>query len=152
VRVTHNTSADRMAIATLTHTIPNLAPGDGDVLTIEFDVRGPVTAGASPYPHINIATPHSTTGNPVTSPNGAWTHYRFTAELKPEAYGAPYEWYLSLGSNLLNLPNNKVHEGFVDNVVVTQVPEPASVGWFVLAAAGVALRRRRRIADVFERG
>jgi hypothetical protein len=111
---------------------------------------------AGTIPGFETGAPGSLGPAPASSPNGSWV------EVKVESIGSVVNWYLNdalidtydnsggfytAGNVFLGAtdPFNSSNAGggtIIDNVVVSAVPEPASLS--LLGAAGLALLRRRR--------
>jgi hypothetical protein len=131
----------------VTMTLPSLSATDGQVLQIEFDWHAPITPGASGFPNHSVSTPNAIQNPPQTLSVGSWIRETYLAQLQPAAFGSPYTFSIFASAGHFTTPHSFTGEFLIDNVKVTQVPEPASlVGAAGLVAGGMATRRRPRRA------
>jgi hypothetical protein len=129
-------------------------PAQGRTFQVEFDAR---VDAARPFdePLIEVGHPTDTSvtsrysgflGWRETGPLSAstWQHFLYEWTFSPTMPAGEYEFGVGLRHNLLpGEPVDTQYTGFLDNVTVTQTPEPAAVAAVGFIVAGAVLRRRR---------
>jgi hypothetical protein len=139
---------------------PALAPAQGDVVRIAFDARLPASGDVFDVPATTAwgSDPSDTITTHVSSPlstplsSASWAHQVIDLTLDPAKMAALPSMTFGIGFVRSSGPlAGHTYVGWVDNVTMTQIPEPTCMSG-VFAVLAMIARRRCRTGTSGRRG